>query len=230
MDTTQPPAQSPQPPTGGPPPPGFGVSVPATKGPLLSSGAILALLFLAGFLLVNGFLFVQAQSAQKARATEKTTLSAKVAKLQTPESKAAIEEGKALEGQITGYVQALDGRLVWSQLLGHLQNATYNKAKYNSVTVSQDGTLRVDGETSSFADVAKAFVALRSFKVGDQPGFSDVKLNSVSVAQPAKEGEAQKATFSVSLKIRPDLVADPKSSIQAPKPTASTTPGATPVK
>lgn len=191
----------------------------------LLNGSIGVLIFLVAFLALNALLFLMHTSAKREKSLTQGVLELKLIELTNPDAQTVIGEGKALQTQIEEYVKALDSRFLWSKLLTHLQAATYIKAKYNSFTVNKDGSIRIDGETSSFSDVAKAYVALRDYSVNGQPGFNEVKLSSVAVTPATKEGESAKATFSIVLKVPLIVLRDPR----APKeePTVKLTPAAT---
>ncbi len=188
-----------------PPPAGKG-----TMGGALSSGSIGVLIFLAAFLTLNGLLFLMLTSAKREKELTRGVLDQKLTELTNGDAQMIIAEGTALQTQIQEYVKALDSRFLWSKLLTHLQAATYTKAKYNSFTVNKDGSIRIDGETNSFSDVAKAYVALRDYTVDGQPGFDEVKLSSVAVTPATKEGESAKATFSIVLKVPLTVLRDPR--------------------
>ncbi|GEM_PF-2679345 len=208
-----------------PPPPGGGI-----KRGGLTSGSIGVLIFLAAFIALNGLLFLMLTSAKREKSLTRGVLDQKLIELTNPDAQMVIGEGKALQTQIQEYVKALDSRFLWSKLLTHLQAATYTKAKYNSFTVNKDGSIRIDGETNSFSDVAKAYVALRDYTVDGQPGFEEVKLSSVAVTPATKEGESAKATFSIVLRVPLTVLRDPRApqaegAVQAtPSGTSTVTP------
>lgn len=90
---------------------------------------------------------------------------------------------------------ALNSRIKWSVFYLQLNSITPKNVKFNNVSLTESGSFKAEGQTDSFASLAKALVAWQGGTATIATPFTSVELGGNGYAV---EGNQRKVTFSIS--------------------------------
>lgn len=105
---------------------------------------------------------------------------------------------KAFQAQIQNIRLLLNSHLVWTAFYEELIARTLDKTTYSSVRFAIDGKVHLEGNTQSYDELGKLLYGLSQSEM-----FTDVKLLNAS----SGESEAGGYTFSIDLKVKPEIFA-----------------------
>lgn len=142
---------------------------------------IIEIIFTGGFALLK---------KSQANSLEKQIVQAQN-KLNSGELKDLNEKAERVQRAVNSLKSALGSKVYYSSFLSQIKSTALKNSRYTSISVDESGSVRVDGVTKSYNDLAKLLVSLSK-----NSRFSSVKLVSSSVKETDKGSQI---TFSITL-------------------------------
>lgn len=146
-------------------------------------------------ILVEALLMIGLNLYQKSRLTTLTK------ELQTKQAELNSEPYRLLNSQVeevlTGNDQlkiVLASKVNWTKFYSQLNAVTPKNVRLSSISVSESGSFRADGETASLSSLAQALVVWRQGSESVTTPFSSIALNNNGYSS---DGSARRVTFSI---------------------------------
>jgi len=141
---------------------------------------------------------------QKKRVETLTSeLAAKQAQLNSPENATLNRQiDEVIEGH-DALSQVLNSKVAWSKFYGQLNTITPKNVRFTSVSVSDSGSFRADGVTTSLSDLGRAIVAWQVGTEAVKTPFTSLTLSSNGYVT---SGEVRLVNFSVTGEINMGLL------------------------
>lgn len=114
------------------------------------------------------------------------------------------KQTQLIGSQVSILEEAKSNNIAWSLTLKELQKYSYNKVAYTSFSVATDNKAQIEGEVSSYEDLAKASVALTQSK-----HFTEVDISNAN-----QEADTNKIRFTLTLVVRPETTGKAASPVQ----------------
>lgn len=149
--------------------------------------------------------------------------------LALPANANVISESKSFEEAVNYLTELNATRVPKSDILTELYTYITKDVRISNLSLSEDGTLGLDGFTSSYRSAADLLTALKSYK-----RISNVRILNVSLSEIENAPEKERFTFSISAtldltKIEPEIVA-PEATTTDVLPVPDTTDEITPAE
>ena len=156
----------------------------------------LAILWVAAIFSVLGTLFLwwtnnDTKTSLKEKESQKNSI---VSEMVSPTYTDVEKKASSFKSAVSALSAAAEERYSMDQFLKTFYTKITNDATVTSISVTQDGSLNITGQTKSYRSVAELLVALSSWKV-----LKEIDLTSVSMA--TGDQAANGASFSISAKV-----------------------------
>lgn len=186
---------------------------------------ILALVLVVETALILGAYFMVNQTASS-RTDKRDELLAKVDALSKSIAKqeAAAKDVVAYQQQVAAAGETLDKHIYWSSFYAFIEKKTIPSVKYLNFSGDADsGTVTLDAIGLTYRDVAEQIVQFR-----EEANVIDVRTSSAS-ARVSDTGEVTGVSFTLVLKLKPEVWKKVAAGAAAPSPSPTPSPAPTPV-
>lgn len=147
-------------------------------------------------LLFTGFIWFSNNSLKKEIASKENEKSQAVAILNLAENQKVVSDVLGVKEVISILSDVSTNQSTKKQVLDGLYTYITKDVKVSTISMAADGTIGLDGATSSYRAVADLMLALKSYKK-----VSALELKNVSVSTDASTNPAERAIFSFTFKL-----------------------------